>query len=82
MTGDVRIGISGWRYAGWRGVFYPPKLPQRNELAFAAMNFNSIDINGTHYSLQRPDYFAQWAAETPDEFVFTVKGSRFITRMK
>ena len=82
MAGKVRIGISGWRYAGWRGVFYPPKLPQRSELAFAAKNFNSIEINGTHYSLQRPEYFAQWAAETPDDFVFAVKGSRFITHMK
>jgi uncharacterized protein YecE (DUF72 family) len=63
-------------------VFYPPKLPQRTELEFAAKNFNSIEINGTHYSLQRPEYFAQWAAETPDDFIFAVKGSRFITHMK
>jgi Protein of unknown function DUF72 len=55
---------------------------ERSELAFAAKNFNSIEINGTHYSLQRPEYFAQWAAETPDDFVFAVKGSRFITHMK
>jgi uncharacterized protein YecE (DUF72 family) len=82
VAGKTRIGISGWRYAGWRSVFYPPKLPQRSELAFAAKNFNSIEINGTHYSLQRPEYFAQWAAETPDDFVFAVKGSRFITHMK
>ena len=82
VAGEVRIGISGWRYAGWRGVFYPPKLPQRSELAFAAKNFNSIEINGTHYSLQRPEYFAQWAEETPDDSVFAVKGSRFITHMK
>jgi uncharacterized protein YecE (DUF72 family) len=82
MTGDVCIGISGWRYAGWRGRFYPPKLPQRSELAFAAKNFDSIEINGTHYSLQRPEYFAQSAADTPDDFVFAVKGSRFITHMK
>jgi uncharacterized protein YecE (DUF72 family) len=82
VAGKVRIGISGWRYAGWRGVFYPPKLPQRSELAFAAKNFNSIEINGTHYSLQRPEYFAQWAAETPEDFAFAVKGSRFITHMK
>jgi uncharacterized protein YecE (DUF72 family) len=82
VAGKVRIGISGWRYAGWRGVFYPTKLPQRSELGFAAKNFNSIEINGTHYSLQRPEYFAQWGAETPDDFVFAVKGSRFITHMK
>ena len=81
-AGKVRIGISGWRYAGWRGVFYPPKLPQRSELSFAANNFTSIEINGTHYSLQKPEYFALWATETPDDFVFAIKGSRFITHMK
>jgi uncharacterized protein YecE (DUF72 family) len=82
VVGAVHIGISGWRYAGWRSVFYPPTLPHRSELAFAAKNFDTIEINGTHYSLQRPDNFAQWAAETPDHFVFAVKGSRFITHMK
>jgi uncharacterized protein YecE (DUF72 family) len=80
--GKVRIGISGWRYKGWRGRFYPPKLPQRSELSHAASLFNSIEINGTHYSLQRPQYFEQWNRETPDDFVFSVKGSRFITHMK
>jgi uncharacterized protein YecE (DUF72 family) len=82
VSADVRIGISGWKYAGWRGIFYPPKLPHRQELAFAARNFNSIEINGTHYSLQRPEYFARWAQETPENFIFAVKGSRFITHMK
>lgn len=80
--GDIRIGISGWTYAGWRGVFYPKKLPHKRELAYASGVFRSVEINGTHYSLQRPEYFAQWAAETPDDFVFAVKGSRFITHMK
>ncbi|HEX2257552.1 MAG TPA: DUF72 domain-containing protein [Afifellaceae bacterium] len=79
--GDIRIGISGWTYGGWRGVFYPTGLPQRRELAHAAAIFSSIEINGTFYSLQRPEYFAHWAAETPDDFVFAVKGSRFITHM-
>ena len=81
-AGRVRIGISGWRYKGWRGVFYPPKLPQRRELEFAAESFNTVEINGTFYSLQRPESFRRWAAETPDDFVFAVKGSRFITHMK
>ncbi len=81
-TGKVYIGISGWRYKGWRGRFYPPRLPQRRELAFAAGLFNSIEINGTHYSLQRPNNFAQWRDETPEDFIFSVKGSRFITHMK
>ena len=79
--GDVRIGISGWRYAGWRGRFYPEKLTQKKELSYAASIFNSIEINGTHYSLQRPDSFARWAAETPEDFVFAVKAPRFITHM-
>lgn len=82
MSATAYIGISGWKYAGWRGVFYPPKLPQRGELSFAAGQLNSIEINGTHYSLQRPEYFQQWANETPGDFVFSVKGSRFITHMK
>jgi uncharacterized protein YecE (DUF72 family) len=80
--GQVRVGISGWRYKGWRGVFYPAKLPQRQELAFAASNFPTIEINGSFYSLQRPSHYEQWAAATPDDFVFAVKGSRFITHMR
>lgn len=79
--GRIRIGISGWRYASWRGVFYPKGLPQRRELEFAAQQFDTVEINGTFYSLQRPESFSQWAAETPEDFVFSVKGSRFITHM-
>ena len=80
--GTVRIGISGWRYAPWRGVFYPPKLAQRKELAFAASRFPSIELNGSFYSLQRPSHYEQWAEATPDDFVFAIKGSRFITHMR
>ena len=80
--GDIRIGISGWRYKGWRGVFYPKDLPQKRELEYASRVFRSIEINGTFYSLQRPEFFQRWAAETPDDFVFAVKGPRFITHMK
>jgi uncharacterized protein YecE (DUF72 family) len=80
-AGDIRIGISGWRYAGWRGRFYPKALPQSRELEFASRKFHTIEINGTHYSLQRPQYFSRWHDETPDDFVFAVKGSRFITHM-
>jgi uncharacterized protein YecE (DUF72 family) len=79
--GDIRIGISGWNYAGWRGVFYPPRLAHKRELAFATHAFRSIEINGTHYSLQRPEDFARWVEETPEDFVFAVKGSRYITHM-
>lgn len=78
----VRIGISGWRYAGWRGGFYPNGLRQVDELSYASRHFDTIEINGTHYSLQRPDDFARWHDETPPGFVFAVKGSRFITHMK
>jgi uncharacterized protein YecE (DUF72 family) len=80
--GRIRIGVSGWRYAGWRGSFYPKGLRQADELAYASRHFDTIEINGTHYSLQRPEFFARWHDETPDGFVFAVKGSRFITHMK
>jgi uncharacterized protein YecE (DUF72 family) len=79
--GAVRIGISGWRYKRWRGVFYPKGLPQRRELEYAAGIFGSVEINGTFYSLQRPENFARWADATPGDFVFAVKGSRYITHM-
>lgn len=78
----MRIGISGWRYKGWRGKFYSPGLPQKDELASAACKFNTVEINGTFYSLQQPASFVRWAAETPDNFQFAVKGSRFITHMR
>lgn len=80
--GEIRVGISGWRYKGWRGVFYPPGLQQRRELEFASRTFNTIEINGTFYSLQHHTSFQQWARETPDDFIFSIKGSRFITHMK
>jgi len=80
--GEIRIGISGWRYGGWRGVFYPKGLAQRRELEYASRTFPTIEINGTFYSLQRPEHFADWYAATPPEFVFAVKGSRFISHMK
>ena len=79
--GRARVGISGWRYPPWRGVFYPKGLPQREELAFASRAVATIELNGSFYSLQRPEYFARWRRETPDDFVFSVKGSRFITHV-
>ncbi len=82
MAGAVRIGISGWRYPPWRGVFYPPGLPQRSELAYAAAHLGSVEINGSFYSLQRPDSYRAWRADTPEGFVFSVKGPRFVTHMK
>jgi uncharacterized protein YecE (DUF72 family) len=77
----VRIGISGWRYEPWRGVFYPKTLPHRRELEFAARHFPTLEINGSFYSLQRPEYYEQWYAESPPGFVYAVKGSRYITHM-
>lgn len=81
-TGAIRIGISGWTYAAWRGVFYPKGLPRKQELAYAGRQFRSVEINGTFYGLQRPESFARWRAETPDGFVFAIKGSRHITHMR
>jgi uncharacterized protein YecE (DUF72 family) len=77
----VRVGISGWRYVGWRGKFYPPGLVHRRELGFAAERFDSIELNGSFYSLQRPESYKTWHAEVPPGFMFAVKGSRFITHM-
>jgi uncharacterized protein YecE (DUF72 family) len=77
----VHIGVSGWKYAPWRGEFYPPGLTPDRELAFAASHFSSLEVNGTFYSLKRPQDFARWRDETPPGFVFAIKGSRYITHM-
>jgi uncharacterized protein YecE (DUF72 family) len=77
----LRIGISGWRYEPWRGVWYPAALPQRRELEFSAQHFSTVEINGSFYSLQRPEFYDAWYRETPPGFVFAVKGSRYITHM-
>jgi uncharacterized protein YecE (DUF72 family) len=81
-AGIVRIGISGWTYAPWRGNFYPPGLLQADELSYASRQVETIEINGTFYGLQRPDAFARWYDETPAGFVFAVKGPRFITHIR
>ncbi len=81
QAGKVRIGVSGWRYAPWRGVFYPARLPQKKELHYCGQVFPTVEINGSFYSLQRPTSYQLWRAETPEDFVFAVKGSRFITHM-
>lgn len=80
--GALRIGISGWTYAPWRGDFFPRGLPQNRELAYASREVNSIEINGTFYSLQRPSSYRHWAEEVPEDFVFAVKGPRFITHIR
>jgi uncharacterized protein YecE (DUF72 family) len=79
---DVRVGISGWRYEPWRGVFYPKGLPQKSELHYASRMLRSVEINGSFYSLQRPSSYQCWHRETPDDFVFAVKGGRFMTHNK
>ncbi|HJU25372.1 MAG TPA: DUF72 domain-containing protein, partial [Rhodanobacteraceae bacterium] len=78
----IRIGISGWRYPPWRGVFYPKDLVQRDELSYASRHFSSVELNGSFYSLQRPESYARWRDATPPGFVFAVKGPRFITHIK
>lgn len=78
----TRVGISGWTYPPWRGVFYPRGLRQADELAHAATRLWTIEVNGSFYALQKPDSYRAWAAATPDDFVFSVKGPRFITHMK
>lgn len=80
-AGEVRIGISGWTYAPWRGVFYPKGLPQTRELEYAARQFRSIEINGTFYGMLWPDVFAAWARQVPEGFVFSVKAPRYITHI-
>jgi uncharacterized protein YecE (DUF72 family) len=79
---DARIGVSGWRYPPWRATFYPKGLVQSKELAFASRAMRSVEINGSFYSLQRPSSYARWYDETPDDFVFAVKGGRFMTHNK
>jgi len=82
---SVRVGISGWRYPAWRGDFYPKGLPQRRELEYAASQLTSIEVNGSFYSLQRPSSYTSWRREATTarpEFVFAVKGGRFVTHMK
>ena len=78
----LRIGISGWRYAPWRGVFYPRDLPQQSELGYAAQMFPSVELNGSFYSLQAPGNWLDWYHATPARFVFAVKANRYITHFR
>lgn len=77
----IHIGISGWRYTPWRGDFYPEGLPQKRELQFASRAVNSIEINGSFYALQTPKRYAEWYADTPEGFMFSVKAPRYITHI-
>lgn len=78
----VEIGISGWTYEGWRGTFYPPKLPHKKELSFASRELPTIEINGTFYALQKPESYQHWYGLTPENFIFSVKANRYITHIK
>ena len=82
MTGMIRVGIGGWTYKPWRGVFYPDNLTQKRELEFASQALTTIEINGTYYSTFKPDSWRKWRDETPDDFVFAVKASRYSTNRK
>ena len=81
-SGNIYIGIGGWTFEPWRGVFYPEKLTQAKELSYAASKLTSIEINGTYYGSQKPESFRKWAREVPDGFVFSLKGPRFATNRR
>src|SRR5262244_3851929 len=78
----IRIGIGGWVFEPWRGSFYPKRLPHAQELAHASRKLTSIEINGTFYGAQKPASFRRWADETPDDFVFSLKGPRYATHRR
>jgi len=82
VTGKIYVGVGGWTYAPWRGVFYPKGLPHKRELEFASRKLTSIEINGTYYSSFKPASWAKWRDETPEGFVFAVKASRFCTNRR
>lgn len=78
----IRVGVGGWTYEPWRGVFYPAGLPQKRELEFAAQALTAIEINATYYGRQKPASWAKWGAAVPDGFVFSLKASRYSTARK
>ncbi|MFO1210072.1 MAG: DUF72 domain-containing protein [Amaricoccus sp.] len=82
MSGRIRVGVGGWTFEPWRGVFYPEGLSQKRELEYASRQLTSIEVNGTYYGSQKPESFARWREETPDDFVFAVKGPRFATNRR
>ena len=81
VRADIRIGVSGWTYTPWRGNFYPPGLRHKDELNYAARQFNALEINGTFYGMQVPQSFERWASEAPRRFLYAVKGPRYLTHM-
>lgn len=81
-AGAIRVGVGGWTYAPWRGAFYPDDLPHARELEYASRQLTAIEVNGTYYSSQKPATFAKWRDETPDDFVFSLKASRYATNRR
>ncbi|WP_026868883.1 DUF72 domain-containing protein [Inquilinus limosus] len=82
QASGIRVGIGGWTFEPWRGTFYPEGLAQKRELEYASRHVTSIEINGTYYGSQKPESFAKWREETPEGFVFSVKGTRFTTNRR
>src|SRR5258708_15642261 len=82
MAGKIRVGVGGWTFPPWRGVFYPEGHRQKDELAFASRHLTAIEINGTYYSGFSPATFSKWASETPPGFIFSLKASRFCTNRR
>jgi uncharacterized protein YecE (DUF72 family) len=80
--GQIRVGIGGWSFDPWRTTFYPREVPKKNELAWASTQVTSIELNATYYRTQSPSSFAKWHDETPDDFMFAVKASRFATNRR
>lgn len=81
-SGTIRAGIGGWTFEPWEGTFYPQDLPKKRQLEYAAGKLRTIEVNGTYYSGFKPETYAKWAAETPDGFVFSIKGNRFVTNRR
>jgi len=82
MSATVRVGVGGWTFEPWRNNFYPADLPHSRELEYASRKLTAIEVNGTYYSSQKPATFAKWRQETPDDFVFSLKASRFATNRR
>ena len=81
-TGQIRAGMGGWTFEPWEGTFYPDKLAKKKQLEFASRAVPTIEVNGTYYRGQTPETFAGWAADAPEDFVFSLKGNRFVTNRK
>ena len=82
MAGEIRVGCSGWSYAHWRKRFYPEKLPAREHFAFYAQHFNTVELNNSFYRQPTRERFVSWAEQAPPDFLFAVKGSRYVTHIR